>query len=81
MRIEATQQNTTARVTGAIKQAAKATGTSFQYLLATAKVESNLNPSATAKTSSAGGLFNSSRNWSTASLRRPVGRLKRNLSR
>lgn len=57
MRIEATQQTTTARVTGAIQQAAKATGTSFQYLLATAKVESNLNPNAMAKTSSAGGLF------------------------
>ena len=47
MRIEATQQTTTtAKVTGAIQQAAKATGTSFQYLLATAKVESNLNPNA-----------------------------------
>ena len=46
-----------AGVTGAIQQAAKATGTSFQYLLATAKVESNLNPNAAAKTSSAGGLF------------------------
>jgi hypothetical protein len=57
MRIDATQQTTTAQVTGAIQQAAKATGTSFQYLLATAKVESNLNPNATAKTSSAGGLF------------------------
>jgi hypothetical protein len=58
MRIEATQQSTTvAKVTGAIQQAAKATGTSFQYLLATAKVESNLNPNAVAKTSSAGGLF------------------------
>ena len=57
MRIEATQQSQAAGVTGAIQQAAKATGTSFQYLLATAKVESNLNPDAAAKTSSAGGLF------------------------
>ncbi len=57
MRIEATQQSQAAGVTGAIQQAAKATGTSFQYLLATAKVESNLNPNAAAKTSSAGGLF------------------------
>ena len=57
MRIEATQQSKAAGVTGAIQQAAKATGTSFQYLLATAKVESNLNPDAAAKTSSAGGLF------------------------
>ena len=33
-------------VTGAIRQAAQATGANFQYLLATAKVESNLNPNA-----------------------------------
>ena len=44
-------------VTGAIRQAAQATGTSFQYLLATAKVESGLNPQAGASTSSARGLF------------------------
>lgn len=45
------------QVTGAIKNAAGTTGTSFQYLLATAKMESNLNPTATATTSSAKGLF------------------------
>jgi hypothetical protein len=45
------------QVTGAIKQAAATTGTSFEYLLSTAKMESNLNPSATASTSSAKGLF------------------------
>src|ERR1700691_1733952 len=44
-------------VTGAIQQAAQATGTSFQYLLATAQVESGLNPQAGAATSSARGLF------------------------
>ncbi len=44
-------------VTGAIRQAAAATGTSFQYLLATAQVESGLNPDAGATTSSARGLF------------------------
>src|ERR1700687_3642119 len=44
-------------VTGAIRQAAQLTGANFQYLLATAKVESNFNPKATAPTSSAGGLF------------------------
>jgi Transglycosylase SLT domain len=44
-------------VTGAIRQAAQATGTSFQYLLATAQVESGLNPQAGAVTSSARGLF------------------------
>jgi hypothetical protein len=46
-----------ASVTGAIRQASEVTGARFSYLLATAKVESNLNPNAAAKTSSAGGLF------------------------
>jgi hypothetical protein len=46
-----------ARVAGAIKQAASSTGTSFEYLLATAKMESNFNPTAGASTSSARGLF------------------------
>ncbi|HVX76475.1 MAG TPA: transglycosylase SLT domain-containing protein [Bradyrhizobium sp.] len=45
------------RVTSAIKQAADTTGTSFQYLLTTAKMESDLNPKAAATTSSASGLF------------------------
>jgi hypothetical protein len=45
------------RVTGAIKQASSSTGTSFQYLLATAKMESDFNPSAGASTSSARGLY------------------------
>jgi Transglycosylase SLT domain len=44
-------------VTGAIQQASQATGTSFNYLLATAQVESGLNPQAGASTSSARGLF------------------------
>jgi hypothetical protein len=44
-------------VTGAIHQASAATGTSFNYLLATARVESGLNPQAGAPTSSARGLF------------------------
>jgi hypothetical protein len=44
-------------VTGAIRQAAKATGSGFGYLLATAKVESNFDPNAKASTSSARGLF------------------------
>jgi hypothetical protein len=44
-------------VTGAIRQAAQLTGASFQYLLATAQVESNLNPNARVSTSSARGLF------------------------
>jgi hypothetical protein len=45
------------KVAGAIKQAADATGTSFEYLLATAKMESDFNPSAGASTSSAHGLY------------------------
>jgi len=46
-----------ARVAGAIKQASNSTGTSFQYLLATAKMESDFNPTAGATTSSARGLY------------------------
>ena len=44
-------------VTAAIRRASEVTGARFGYFLATAKVESNLNPNAAAKTSSAGGLF------------------------
>jgi hypothetical protein len=44
-------------VSGAIRKAARNTGASFEYLLATAKVESNLNPNLTVRTSSATGLF------------------------
>lgn len=44
-------------VAGAIKAAANATGVSFDYLLATAKIESDFNPKASARTSSARGLF------------------------
>ena len=46
-----------ARIAGSIRQAASTTGASFEYLLATAKMESNFNPKATASTSSARGLF------------------------
>lgn len=44
-------------VTGAIRQAARLTGADFKYLLATAQVESNLNPNAQVASSSARGLF------------------------
>src|SRR4030081_3063772 len=44
-------------IAGAIKQAANTTGTSFEYLLATAKMESNFNPTESASTSSARGLY------------------------
>jgi hypothetical protein len=46
-----------ARLAGAVKQAAGASGTSFHYLLTTAKMESDFNPTAGATTSSAHGLF------------------------
>jgi hypothetical protein len=46
-----------ARIAGAIKRAANSTGTSFEYMLATAKMESNFNPTASASTSSARGLY------------------------
>jgi hypothetical protein len=57
MLVDPSNQTAAAAVTGAIRQAAQATGTSFQYLLATAQVESGLNPQAGAATSSARGLF------------------------
>ena len=47
----------TPQITGAICQAAQSTGISFDYLLTTAKIESNFNPSAQASTSSAKGLY------------------------
>lgn len=64
MSVDTTNANATtgvdslrARVTGAIRQAADATGASFHYLLATAKIESDFNPTAGASTSSAHGLY------------------------
>jgi hypothetical protein len=45
------------KIATSIKQAASNTGTSFEYLLTTAKMESNFNPRAAATTSSARGLF------------------------
>lgn len=45
------------QIAGAIRQAAATTGTSFEYLLATAQIESRLNPAAQAPTSSASGLY------------------------
>ncbi len=57
MLVESTSTSTAAGVTGAIRQAAGSTGASFHYLLATAQIESNLNPTRKASTSSATGLF------------------------
>jgi hypothetical protein len=45
------------KIAGSIKQAASTTGASFEYLLTTAKMESNFDPKAGATTSSAHGLF------------------------
>jgi hypothetical protein len=57
MLVDSSNSAARSTVTGAIQQAAQATGTSFNYLLATAQVESGLNPQAGASTSSARGLF------------------------
>ncbi|MBX9711411.1 MAG: lytic transglycosylase domain-containing protein [Xanthobacteraceae bacterium] len=46
-----------AKIAGTIKQAASATGASFEYLISAAKIESNLDPRAAASTSSARGLY------------------------
>src|SRR5271156_7240389 len=57
MLVDSSNTAANSAVTGAIRQAAQATGTSFNYLLATARVESGLNALAGAATSSARGLF------------------------
>jgi hypothetical protein len=49
--------NAASQIAGAISRAARATGASFEYLLTTARIESNLNPQAQAPTSSAKGLY------------------------
>jgi hypothetical protein len=49
--------NAASQIAGAISRAARATGASFEYLLTTAQIESNLNPQAQAPTSSAKGLY------------------------
>jgi len=57
MLVDPSNSGAGARVAGAIRQASQATGASFNYLLATAQVESGLDPQAGASTSSARGLF------------------------
>jgi hypothetical protein len=56
-RISGATADVATRVTGAIRDAARATGAGFEYLLNTALRESNLNPNAKNKGSSATGLF------------------------
>src|SRR5215471_8061598 len=57
MAVDATRLVGTNTVAGAIRKAAQATWTSFDYLLATARVESDLNPNLTMRSSTATGLF------------------------
>jgi hypothetical protein len=57
MAVNPAHASATPQITGAIRQAAQSTGIGFDYLLTTAKIESNLNPSAQASTSSAKGLY------------------------
>jgi len=57
MLVDPSDSTVASTVTGAIRQASEATGTSFNYLLATAQVESGFNTLAGAATSSAHGLF------------------------
>jgi len=57
MAVNAASATIAPQITGAIRQAAKQSGISFEYLLTTAQIESNLNPGAQASTSSAKGLY------------------------
>lgn len=57
MGIDSVTGSASSQIAGAIRSAARSTGTSFEYLLTTARIESNLNPSAQASTSSATGLY------------------------
>lgn len=57
MAVDPISGNAAPQIAGAIRQAAQSTGISFEYLLTTARIESNLNPSAQASTSSAKGLY------------------------
>ncbi len=67
MAVNPAAATTAPQITGAIQQAAKSSGISFQYLLTTAQIESNLNPIAQAATSSA----KSSSRPGSAPLKRP----------
>ena len=61
-------------VRAAIASAARATGVNFDYLLAQAKIESGLNPSARAPTSSAAGLYQFTRGTWLATLEKHAGK-------
>jgi hypothetical protein len=57
MAIDSINVGAASKIAGAIRDAAQSTGASFEYLLTTAQIESNLNPAAQATTSSAKGLY------------------------
>jgi len=57
MSVASVISNAASKITGAISQAARSTGISFEYLVTTAQIESRLNPKAQAPTSSASGLY------------------------
>jgi len=57
MAVDSVTGNLAPQISGAIRKAAQSTGISFNYLLTTAKIESSLNPTAKASTSSATGLY------------------------
>jgi len=57
MGIDSITGGAASRIAGAIQDAARTTGASFEYLITTARIESNLNPAAQATTSSAKGLY------------------------
>lgn len=57
MSVATVTANAASQIAGAISRAARSTGISFQYLLTTAQLESSLNPTAQAPTSSAKGLY------------------------
>ena len=57
MSVESVANSLASQITGAIKSAARSTGVSFEYLLTTARIESNLNPAAKAASSTAKGLY------------------------
>lgn len=57
MAVDPVAANLAPQISGAIRQAARSTGVSFEYLVTTARIESNFNPAAQAPTSSAKGLY------------------------
>lgn len=57
MAVDSITGNASPQIAGAIRQAAQSSGISFEYLLTTAQIESNLNPTAQAPTSTAKGLY------------------------